>query len=296
MEPHGFGALQLAFEQLKKKLAAEGLFDAARKRPLPALPRRIGIVTSIDGAALRDIIRVLRRRYPNAHLVIAPSRVQGEDSAGEIVRALRFIAQRPRRRCGHRRPRRRLARRSLGLQRRESRARDRGVSSPGDLRSRPRNRFHHRRFRRRPARADAVGRCRARRAPQGRLLRLHRSTWRPARCGDAAPALAIRIATQRPARASGLRRSSRSRRNARTSRRGAVSGVAPRHGRRCPARARRRHDALRRTLDRIRSAHPARGGAGAAGGTRRPHVASRRTPRAYRRLAIQGAGGTARRA
>jgi exodeoxyribonuclease VII large subunit len=93
MEPHGFGSLQLAFEQLKKKLSAEGLFDAARKRPLPALPRRIGIVTSIDGAALRDIIRVLRRRYPNAHLVIAPSRVQGEDAAGEIVRALRFIAR-----------------------------------------------------------------------------------------------------------------------------------------------------------------------------------------------------------
>jgi exodeoxyribonuclease VII large subunit len=93
MEPHGFGALQLAFEQLKKKLAAEGLFDAARKRPLPALPRRVGIVTSIDGAALRDIVRVLRRRYPNAHLVIAPSRVQGEDAAGEIVRALRQIAR-----------------------------------------------------------------------------------------------------------------------------------------------------------------------------------------------------------
>jgi exodeoxyribonuclease VII large subunit len=93
MEPHGHGGLQLAFEQLKKKLSAEGLFDAARKRPLPALPRRIGIVTSIDGAALRDIIRVLRRRYPNAHVVISPSRVQGEDSAGEIVRALRFVAR-----------------------------------------------------------------------------------------------------------------------------------------------------------------------------------------------------------
>jgi exodeoxyribonuclease VII large subunit len=93
MEPHGYGALQLAFEQLKKKLAAEGLFEAARKRPLPTMPRRIGIVTSIDGAALRDIIRVLRRRYPNAHVVIAPSRVQGEDAAGEIVRALRFVAR-----------------------------------------------------------------------------------------------------------------------------------------------------------------------------------------------------------
>ncbi len=93
LEPHGLGSLQLAFEQLKKKLAAEGLFEQSRKRPLPALPRRIGIVTSIDGAALRDIIRVLRRRYPNAHLVIAPSRVQGEDAAGEIVRALRQIGR-----------------------------------------------------------------------------------------------------------------------------------------------------------------------------------------------------------
>ncbi len=93
MEPHGFGALQLAFEQLKKKLSAEGLFEASRKRPLPSLPRRIGIVTSIDGAALRDIIRVLRRRYPNAHLVIAPSRVQGEDAAGELVRAMRQIGR-----------------------------------------------------------------------------------------------------------------------------------------------------------------------------------------------------------
>jgi exodeoxyribonuclease VII large subunit len=93
MEPHGYGPLQLAFEQLKKKLAAEGLFDQKRKRPLPSLPRRIGIVTSIDGAALRDIINVLRRRYPNAHLVIAPSRVQGEDAAGEIVRAIRLLSR-----------------------------------------------------------------------------------------------------------------------------------------------------------------------------------------------------------
>lgn len=93
MEPHGLGSLQLAFEQLKKKLSAEGLFEQSRKRPLPALPRRIGVITSIDGAALRDIIRVLRRRYPNAHLVIAPSRVQGEDAAGEIVRALRLIGR-----------------------------------------------------------------------------------------------------------------------------------------------------------------------------------------------------------
>ena len=93
LEPKGFGPLQLAFEQLKKKLQAEGLFDAARKRPLPALPRRIGLVTSIDGAALRDMVRVLRRRYPNAHLIISPSRVQGEGAAAEVVRALKLVTR-----------------------------------------------------------------------------------------------------------------------------------------------------------------------------------------------------------
>ncbi|MSO35593.1 MAG: exodeoxyribonuclease VII large subunit [Acidobacteria bacterium] len=93
MEPQGFGPLQVAFEQLKKKLAADGLFEAARKRPLPALPRRIGLVTSIDGAALRDMVRVLRRRYPNVHLVISPTRVQGEGAAAEIARALKLVAR-----------------------------------------------------------------------------------------------------------------------------------------------------------------------------------------------------------
>jgi len=95
LEPHGLGALQLAFDQLKARLQAEGLFDAARKRPLPSLPRKIGIVTSLDGAAIRDIIKVLRRRYANAHLVICPARVQGEDAAPEIARALRRIARIP---------------------------------------------------------------------------------------------------------------------------------------------------------------------------------------------------------
>ena len=93
LEPKGLGALQQAFEQLKKKLADEGLFDQARKRPLPALPRRIGLVTSIDGAALRDIIRVLRRRYPNAHLVISPTRVQGEGAGREVAHAIRKVAR-----------------------------------------------------------------------------------------------------------------------------------------------------------------------------------------------------------
>ena len=93
LEPKGLGSLQQAFEQLKKKLAAEGLFDPARKRPLPALPRRIGIVTSLDGAALRDIIRVLRRRYPNAHLVLSPTRVQGEGAGREVAHAIRKITR-----------------------------------------------------------------------------------------------------------------------------------------------------------------------------------------------------------
>ncbi len=95
LEPHGLGALQLAFDQLKKRLQEEGLFDPARKRPLPALPRKIGIVTSLDGAAIRDIIKVLRRRYPNVHLVIQPARVQGEDAAIEITRGLRLIGRVP---------------------------------------------------------------------------------------------------------------------------------------------------------------------------------------------------------
>ena len=89
LEPQGLGALQLAFEQLKKRLGAEGLFDPQRKRALPALPRKIGVVTSLDGAAVQDIIKVLRRRYANAHLVIRPTRVQGEGAAAEIARASR---------------------------------------------------------------------------------------------------------------------------------------------------------------------------------------------------------------
>jgi exodeoxyribonuclease VII large subunit len=95
MEPRGLGALQLAFEQLKKRLQAEGLFDAARKRPMPALPRKIGVVTSLDGAAVRDILKVLARRYPNAHVVIRPSRVQGDEAAADLVRGLRLMGRVP---------------------------------------------------------------------------------------------------------------------------------------------------------------------------------------------------------
>jgi exodeoxyribonuclease VII large subunit len=93
IEPSGVGALQLAFEQLKKRLEAEGLFDVARKKSLPMLPRRIGIVTSPRGAAVRDILRILRRRFPNLHLIVYPVRVQGEGAAEEIVAALNYFSR-----------------------------------------------------------------------------------------------------------------------------------------------------------------------------------------------------------
>jgi len=93
LEPGGLGALQLAYDQLKERLSREGLFDARRKRPLPALPRKIGVVTSLDGAAIRDIIKVLRRRYANAHVVIRPVRVQGEGAALDIARGLSAIVK-----------------------------------------------------------------------------------------------------------------------------------------------------------------------------------------------------------
>jgi exodeoxyribonuclease VII large subunit len=91
IEPVGLGALQLAFEQLKKRLEAEGLFDASRKKALPMLPRRIGVVTSPTGAAVRDIVRVLRRRFPNACVQIYPVKVQGEGAAKEIVAGLKYF-------------------------------------------------------------------------------------------------------------------------------------------------------------------------------------------------------------
>ena len=91
VEPVGLGALQLAFEQLKKRLDDEGLFDPARKKPLPMLPRRIGLITSPRGAAVRDVVRILRRRFPNLHLILYPVRVQGEGAADEIVDAIKYF-------------------------------------------------------------------------------------------------------------------------------------------------------------------------------------------------------------
>ncbi len=89
-EPQGIGALQVAFEQLKQKLENEGLFSERHKTPMPPLPRRIGVITSPSGSVIQDILKVLRRRYPNLPIDIYPVRVQGSESIGEIVKALNF--------------------------------------------------------------------------------------------------------------------------------------------------------------------------------------------------------------
>jgi exodeoxyribonuclease VII large subunit len=93
IQPRGIGALQLAFRQLKEKLEKEGLFDPDRKRPLPFLPRRIGLVTSPTGAAIQDILHTLVDRFPPVRVLIAPARVQGEGAASEIARAIDLLNQ-----------------------------------------------------------------------------------------------------------------------------------------------------------------------------------------------------------
>lgn len=90
MTPEGAGDLAVAFEQLKKKLAAEGLFDPAHKKPIPAYPHRIAIITSAAGAAVHDMLRIIRHRYPLAEVKLLPVRVQGEEAAGEIAAALDY--------------------------------------------------------------------------------------------------------------------------------------------------------------------------------------------------------------
>ena len=91
LEPAGVGALQMAFEQLKKKLEAEGLFASERKKPLPFLPHKIGVVTSPSGAAIRDILSVLKRRYPNVQVLIYPTLVQGDEAPAGIVKGIEAL-------------------------------------------------------------------------------------------------------------------------------------------------------------------------------------------------------------
>lgn len=95
LEPRGTGALQLAFEQLRKRLQAAGLFDEERKRPLPAFPRRIGLVTSPTSAAVRDVLKVAGRRFPGTPILIAPTLVQGDEAPAQVARAVRRVADAP---------------------------------------------------------------------------------------------------------------------------------------------------------------------------------------------------------
>ena len=91
MQPDGVGALALAFEQLRKKLAAEGLFDAEHKKKIPAFPKKVGVVTSESGAAVRDIINVISRRYPVCEIILYPVSVQGSTAAEQIARAISYL-------------------------------------------------------------------------------------------------------------------------------------------------------------------------------------------------------------
>jgi exodeoxyribonuclease VII large subunit len=95
IEPKGIGALQIAFEQLKARLAQAGLFDPARKRPLPILPRCIGIVTSPTGAVIRDMLQILRRRFANLHVCVYPVRVQGDGAAEEVAQGIEVLNHYP---------------------------------------------------------------------------------------------------------------------------------------------------------------------------------------------------------
>jgi exodeoxyribonuclease VII large subunit len=94
MQPAGIGDLNRQFELLKSKLAAEGLFDAEKKKPIPAFPRKIGIVTSPDAAGFRDVLNILSRRYPAAEIILSPTQVQGDTAPPLIVRAVEMLNQR----------------------------------------------------------------------------------------------------------------------------------------------------------------------------------------------------------
>ncbi len=160
LELAGQGALLKLIEERRKRLEAEGLFDAARKRPLPFLPTVIGVVTSPTGAVIRDILHRLADRFPR-HVLVWPVLVQGEGAAAADRRRHRRLQPADARwrgaaaRPADRRARRRQPGRPDGLQRGDRGARRRRLAHPADLRGRPRDRHHADRFRVRPPRADA---------------------------------------------------------------------------------------------------------------------------------------------
>jgi len=90
-EPRGTGALQKLFEQLKARLAAEGLFDERHKKPIPFLPKNIGVITSPSGAVIKDVLSIAKRRFPSVNIIVAPARVQGGEAAAEVIRALKNL-------------------------------------------------------------------------------------------------------------------------------------------------------------------------------------------------------------
>ena len=193
LAPAGVGALMALLEERRKQLAAEGLFDAARKRPLPFLPEVIGVVTSPTGAVIRDILHRLAERFPR-RVLLWPVAVQGEFAAEQVAAAISGFNALPGRSGAapgraDRRPRRRLARGSVGVQRGGRGARRGGQPDPADLGGRPRDRHHADRPCRRPAGADADGRRRARRAgarrarPSPGAARPPDVPWHAARAG-----------------------------------------------------------------------------------------------------------------
>ena len=169
LEPAGVGALLKQLEERKKKLAAEGLFEEARKQLLPFIPGVVGVVTSPTGAVIRDILHRLADRFPR-DVIVWPVRVQGDGAAIEIAAAIRGLQriagrrQDPAARRADRGARRRLARGPVVLQRGDRGAGGGGEHDPADFRGRARDRRHPDRFRLRPPRADADRRRGNRRA------------------------------------------------------------------------------------------------------------------------------------
>ena len=258
MEADGDGLWRKALERTRARLEADGLLAPERKRALPRYPRRIAFITSASGAALRDVVAVLRRRAPGVELVVVHAAVQGETAPLELCAALDRVARWGGADARDHRPRRRLARGSVGVQRRARRARRRGVSGADDLRRRPRGRHHALRPRRRPARADAVGR----RGSGG----ARRATRSRSRCGAQRRRLVAAIDDRLPSRAIARARRPRD-----------MLGAATRA--RTSASARRRSRALAGRLQRAEPARDAR--ARLRGRARRGRRDARRRSRSF---------------